>query len=186
MRNRYIDGISVVAYRPEWEHQARDVATGLWSTLEGVQVDAIEHVGSTAVPGLAAKPILDIDIIVQREAMTSAIAAFERAGYVHCGDLGLTDREAFKAPDEEPARNIYLCVAGTLHVRNHLAVRDTLCRHPDLRDRYGEVKLALAREPDMTIERYLTGKSAILQDILALSDLTAQEKQLILELNTSF
>lgn len=48
------------------------------------------------------------------------------------------------------------------------------------------MKFALAREPDMTIERYLAGKSAVLQEILALSDLTVQEKQLILELNTSF
>lgn len=92
----------------------------------------------------------------------------------------------FEAPDEDPARNVYACVAGTLHVRNHLAVRDTLRRHPGLRDRYGQVKLTLAREPGMTIERYLAEKSAVLQEILALSDLTAQEKQLILELNTSF
>ena len=185
MRNRYGNGISVVRYRPEWEHQARDVVVALMSILQGIQVEAIEHVGSTSVPGLAAKPILDIDIIVQRRTMTSAITALERAGYVHHGDLGLTDREAFEAPDEDPARNVYLCVADTLHVRNHLAVRDTLRRHLDLRNRYGQVKLALARELGMRIDRYLAGKSAILQDILALSDLTAQEKQTILDVNTS-
>jgi len=75
MRNRYRNGVSVVPYRPEWEHQARGVATTLWLALEGVQAEAVEHVGSTSVPGLAAKPILDIDVIVQRQAMATAIVA---------------------------------------------------------------------------------------------------------------
>ena len=185
MHNRHSNGISVVPHRPEWQQQARDIVTALTSLLQGVRVEAIEHVGSTSVPGLAAKPILDIDVVVQRAGMTSVIAALEGAGYVHQGNLGVIDREAFTAPDEDPARNVYVCVVGTLHLRNHLAVRDILRRDGDLRERYGAVKLALAREPDMTIDRYLAGKSAMLQEILTLSDLTMQEKQAILDLNTS-
>jgi GrpB-like predicted nucleotidyltransferase (UPF0157 family) len=103
---------------------------------------------------------------------------------VHLGDLGVTDREAFRAPEESPPRNVYLCVADTLHVRNHLAVRDTLRARADLRDRYGAAKLQLAAEPGMDINRYLAGKSSILQEILVLSDLTAQEKHIIFGLNT--
>ena len=184
MPDRYSRGITVVPYRPEWELQARAVKKALTSVLLGVEIDAIEHVGSTSVPGLAAKPILDIDVIVQRDSMAGATAALERAGYVHCGDLGVTDREAFTAPDDQPSRNVYLCVAGTLHVRNHLAVRESLRKYPALRDRYGAVKLHLAGQPDMDISRYLAGKSSVLQDILALSDLTEQEKLEILKLNT--
>ncbi|WP_247826514.1 GrpB family protein [Arthrobacter antioxidans] len=145
---------------------------------------SIEHVGSTAVPGLPAKPILDIDIIVRRDVVPPAIEALERAGYAHRGDLGVTDREAFAAPDETPARNVYLCVTGTLHLRNHLAVRAALRADPALRDRYGAVKRQLAGEPDMDIHRYIAGKSAVLQDILAVSDLTPEEKSEIHELNT--
>ncbi|WP_312099803.1 GrpB family protein, partial [Corynebacterium dentalis] len=137
MMNRNSKGIPVVAYSPEWAEQYEAIADELAAALHGIAIDAIEHVGSTSVPGLPAKPILDIDVIVQREAMATAKAALERAGYVHCGDLGVTDREAFTAPNENPPRNVYLCVANTLHVRNHLAVRDALRAHPDLRDRYG-------------------------------------------------
>jgi GrpB-like predicted nucleotidyltransferase (UPF0157 family) len=70
-----------------------------------------------------------------------------------------------------------------LHVRNHLAVRDALRGHPELRDRYAATKLALADDPTMDISGYLAGKSAILLDVLALSDLTEPEKQMIYLLN---
>lgn len=184
MTDRYRTGIVVVAPSPHWAEQYRAVVKDLAAALAHVPVEAIEHVGSTSVPGLPAKPILDIDIIVQRNDLRPAIQALEQAGYLHVGDLGVTDREAFTAPDESPSRNVYLCVANTLHVRNHLAVRDTLRARPGLRDRYGAVKLQLASEPGMTMHRYVAGKSMILQEILALSNLTTEEKQTILELNT--
>jgi GrpB-like predicted nucleotidyltransferase (UPF0157 family) len=184
MTGRYSGGIVVVDPSPQWAEQYRKVAEELSAALASVPIDGIEHVGSTSVPGLPAKPILDIDIIVQRDDLQPAIQALEHAGYLHCGDLGVTDRETFTAPDENPSRNVYLCVANTLHVRNHLAVRDVLREHPDLRDRYGAVKLQLASESGTDIHRYVAGKSMILQEILALSRLTAEEKQTILELNT--
>lgn len=143
----------------------------------------VEHVGSTAVPGLAAKPILDIDVIVDGAEMPAAVAAMVSIGYVHRGDLGVADREAFHAPDESPRRNVYLCRAGTLNVRNHLAVRDLLRKRADLRDEYAAVKLGLAAEPDMDISTYIARKSAVLQKVLAESDLTAEERLRILRLN---
>lgn len=185
MADRYRDGITVEPYSPDWARQFCLVADALEAALAGLPVASIEHVGSTAIPGLRAKPVLDIDVIVARDVVPDAISALERAGYAHRGDLGLTDREAFEAPDEAPARNVYLCVAGTLHVRNHLAVRAALRAHPALRDRYGRVKQRLASEPDMDIRHYIAGKSAVLQDILAVSDLTAEEKQQIYALNTT-
>jgi GrpB-like predicted nucleotidyltransferase (UPF0157 family) len=103
MRDRYGEGITVVPHRPEWEHQFRAVADALAAGLAALPVDAIEHVGSTSVRGLPAKPVLDIDVVVQRAIMAPAMSALERAGYVHCGDLGMTGREAFTAPDEQPA-----------------------------------------------------------------------------------
>lgn len=184
MADRYRTGFVVVDPSPHWAEQYRAVAADLAAALVHVPVEAIEHVGSTSVPGLPAKPILDIDIIVQRDNLRPAVQALQQAGYSHIGDLGVTDREVFTAPDESPSRNVYLCVANTLHVRNHLAVRDALRARPDLRNRYGAVKLQLASEPGMNIHRYLAGKSMILQEILALSNLTVEEKQTILEFNT--
>lgn len=89
------------------------------------------------------------------------------------------------APDDHPRRNVYVCESGTLNVRNHLGVRDVLRSRADLRDRYGDVKLALAADPQMDIGRYLAGKSAVLQEVLVQAGLGEEERRRIWELNTS-
>lgn len=174
--------VAVVAYSEGWPAQFARVSADLREALGGIPA-AIEHVGSTSVPGLAAKPILDVDIVVQAPDVASAVAALERVGYLHRGDLGVPGREAFLAPDEDPKRNVYVCEAGTLNLRNHLAVRDVLRRRDDLRDAYAAIKLELAADPDMDIETYIAGKSRVLQAVLAESDLTPTERQRIWELN---
>jgi GrpB-like predicted nucleotidyltransferase (UPF0157 family) len=175
--------VEVVPYSASWPAQFAQVARDLRAALVVVPSATVEHVGSTSVPGLAAKPVLDIDVIVSAEEMQRAVAAIGSAGYLHRGDLGVAGREAFFAPDECPRRNVYACLAGTLSVRNHLAVRDVLRNRADLRDEYAAVKLALAAEPDMDIDTYIARKSAVLQNVLAESDLTADERQQILRLN---
>jgi len=177
--------VTVLPYSPEWPGQFARVAAALGMALDDVPIVSIEHVGSTSVPGLAAKPVIDIDIVVAREHRDAAIRALEAAGYAHRGDLGVTDRESMAAPDDDPRRNVYVCVEGTLHLRNHLAVRSILRERPDLRDRYGAVKVELARDPSMDIATYLARKSPVLQEVLALSELTDAEKRAILALNTA-
>lgn len=176
--------VTVLQYSGRWPESFATVAADLGAALVDLGSARIEHVGSTSVPGLAAKPILDVDVIVTRAEVTVAVAALESIGYMHRGDLGVTDREAFAAPDEDPRRHVYVCVEDTLHVRNHLAVRDVLRRRADLREEYTEVKLALAADPSMDIEHYIAGKSAVLQKILAESDLTEVEREEIRRLNT--
>lgn len=115
--------------------------------------------------------------------VAAAVSRLVAIGYVHRGDLGVTGREAFKAPDEDPVRNVYVCQQDTLNVRNHLAVRDVLRRHPALRDERGAVKLTLASDPDLAIETHIARKSRVLQKVLAASDLTSEECLQILRLN---
>lgn len=175
--------VEVVPYSPSWPAQFELIAGGLRQALAGLSSARVEHVGSTSVPGLAAKPILDIDIIVEGEELVSAVNALCAVGYVHRGDLGVVGREVFHAPDDRPRRHVYVCRAGTLNVRNHLAVRDVLRQRADLRDEYAAVKLALAADPEMEIGTYIARKSAVLQKVLAESDLTADERLQILRLN---
>lgn len=172
-----------MAYDPSWQDRFEKVAAALSGALADGPTAAVEHVGSTSVPGLAAKPILDIDVIVASADVPAAVAALVRIGYVHRGDLGVAGREAFFAPDEDPRRHVYVCAAGTLNVRNHLAVRDVLRRRDDLRDEYAAVKLALAAEPDLDIDTYIARKSDVIQKVLAASDLTDAERGQILSLN---
>lgn len=172
-----------MAYDPSWQDRFEKVAAALSGALADGPEASVEHVGSTSVPGLAAKPILDIDVIVAPEHVPAAVAALVRIGYVHRGDLGVAGREAFFAPDEDPRRHVYVCAAGTLNVRNHLAVRDVLRRRDDLRDEYAAVKLALAADPGMEIDTYIARKSDVLQKVLAAADLTDAERRQILSLN---
>ena len=176
--------VTVVPYSSEWPEQFARVAADLRRALADVPVLSIEHVGSTSVPGLAAKPVIDIDVVARREDLPAVITALVAVGYTHRGDLGVPDRESMAAPDDDPRRNVYVCVQGTLHLRNHLAVRTILRERADLRDRYGAIKTELARDPTMDIERYLALKSPVLQEVLTLSDLTDAEKREILALNT--
>jgi GrpB-like predicted nucleotidyltransferase (UPF0157 family) len=175
--------IEVLDWSPRWAEQFDAVASVLRAALADVASARVEHVGSTSVPGLAAKPILDVDVIVDAPDVPAAVAALESVGYVHRGDLGVTGREAFHAPDE-PRRNVYVCTAGTPNVRNHLAVRDVLRSRDDLREAYAAVKRALAADPGMDIDTYLAGKSAVLHQVLEASGrMTPEEMDAIRRLN---
>jgi GrpB-like predicted nucleotidyltransferase (UPF0157 family) len=160
--------IEVVDWSPQWAEQYDEVAAALRQALADVASARVEHVGSTSVPGLPAKPILDVDVIVEAHDVPAAVAALESVGYVHRGDLGVSGREAFHAPGP-PRRNVYVCTAGTANVRNHLAVRDVLRSREDLREAYADVKVALAADPAMDIDTYIAGKSEVLQQVLEAS-----------------
>ncbi len=175
--------IVVTAYDDRWPASFSQIASDLGAALVGVPGARVEHVGSTSVPGLAAKPIIDVDVIVAAPDVAAAVAALGSIGYAHRGDLGVAGREAFVPPDDEPRRNVYVCTAGTLNVRNHLAVRQVLRSRADLRDAYAAVKLDLAAQPDLDITTYIARKSAVLQQVLAASDLTEAERHQIWVLN---
>lgn len=175
--------IEVVPYDPLWPMlfaQTREVLT---HALVGVQVVAIEHVGSTAVPGLAAKPVVDIDVIVERPHLEAAIRALERAGYTHRGELGITDRHSMAGPDA-PRRHVYVTAAGSLALRNHLAVRDALRANATLRRAYGDLKSRLAEEA-IDIGDYVERKTELLLGILASAGFTEPELDAIRAANRS-
>ena len=161
--------VEVVPYDPIWPEQFAAVRDQLLAELDGVPVRSIEHVGSTSVPGLAAKPRLDADRV------PAATAALEAVGYSPLGDLGVTDRHAFRAPDHSPPRNVYVVVDGCLAMRNHLALRDVLRRDGRLRDEYARLKLELARRDHGDIDQYVVDKSPVIQRILAAAGMDRDE-----------
>ena len=158
--------VEVVGYDPIWPRVYEELRTFLWPAVADVAV-AIEHVGSTAVPGLAAKPIIDIDIVVDaEEKVSTCITRLADLGYEHRGDLGIRGREAFRQPSEKPRHHLYLCVSGGLALANHLAVRDYLRTHPSEARAYGAKKIELAAKFPTNIDGYMSAKTEILIDIL--------------------
>lgn len=143
------DPITVVDYDPEWPTAFERLKARLLSALVDLPV-IVEHVGSTAVPGLAAKPVIDLDVVVASEdEVRLAIERLAVIGYQHEGDLGVTGREAFRWPNGEPRHHVYVCVTGAEALRRHLAFRDFLRSHPGEAARFGEVKKRAAdKHPD--------------------------------------
>jgi len=169
--------ITVVEYDPSWPERfaaLRDEYAGAMATAR-VAVEAIEHVGSTSVPGLAAKPIIDCDIVVAEANVTAAASVLVSLGFTPLGELGIPLRWAFKEPARLSGTNTYVIVDGCLSLRNHLAVRDVLRADAALRDEYAAVK----REAGVraaNIDEYGQAKTAMVQKILAAAGLTADQR----------
>lgn len=158
--------IMIVDYDPVWPEIFQQLCAHVWSVLHDVAL-TVEHVGSTSVPGLAAKPIIDMSVIVPSEReVPLAIAQLAILGYEHLGNLGIEGREAFSRPDGLPAHHLYVCPQDSLAVKNHLAVRDYLREHPQMAQMYGELKKRLAREFPDDIESYVAGKTELILGIL--------------------
>ena len=128
---------------------------------------AIEHIGSTAVPGLAAKPIIDIDVLLKSKGdLPLAIAALATIGYTHRGDLGITGREAFRAPRDTFAHHLYVCPSEEGEFRRHIAFRDCLRTHPHAASEYAKLKRELASRFASDREAYNNAKSAFVGKLL--------------------
>ncbi|MBK9178400.1 MAG: GrpB family protein [Acidimicrobiales bacterium] len=176
--------VVVVPWSARWSIEFEAVRRELSEACSSIPVRSVEHVGSTSVPGLASKPILDVAVVVASDDVHAAIAALERVGYRHLGERGIPDRHAFSAPAHGPARHVYVTVDGSLALRNQLAVRDVLRRDPNLRRRYGELKLALASRDTDDMDAYVAAKSPVLQEVLRASGrFTASELETIAALN---
>lgn len=176
--------VMVVPYDPRWPDTFQQINSELRRALAAVPVVAIEHVGSTSVPGLAAKPVIDVDVVVAREQVDAAIAALTAAGYRHRGDLGIEDRHSMAEPGG-PRRNVYVTVDGSPALRNHLALRDTLRSDAALRGRYEARKLELAQREWDDVDDYAVAKSDIIQEILAVAGLPEAERAAIDAVNRS-
>ncbi len=175
--------VQVEKYNPEWPQHFQALESELRSILVWVQYIAIEHVGSTAVPGLAAKPIIDVDIIVARENVQPAITALVTQGrFDYLGELGIVDRHAFRHPPDLRSCNIYVCVDGAAQTRNHLGLRDTLRRDEKLRDEYARLKLDLASKETNIID-YTEAKSEVIQKILNASNILSEDE--LIAINTA-
>ena len=118
---------------------------------------SIEHVGSTSVPGMMAKAIIDIDIVIEnRELLPKIIQLLAEIGYQYMGDNGIKDREAFKPIDEYApydqlatkwlAHHLYVCPQDSQELYRHIFFRDFLLKHPSAREKYNQIKLQIINE----------------------------------------
>jgi GrpB-like predicted nucleotidyltransferase (UPF0157 family) len=139
------DLVEVVEHDPTWAARFEAERPQLAGIFDGRAV-AIEHIGSTSVPGLCAKPIVDILVGLRELKLADAeIDAMERLGYEYLGEFGLPGRLYFRK-GEPRTHHVHVVAYGGEHWERHLAFRDTLRSNPDERRRYDELKRRLAAE----------------------------------------
>jgi GrpB-like predicted nucleotidyltransferase (UPF0157 family) len=157
----------VADYDPAWPLLFAGIAERVRAAFANGPPTRIEHVGSTSVPGLPAKPIIDIDVVIPSRAdLPEAVARLAALGYEYQGDGGITSRESFRSPPDPPRHNLYVCAEDSPELRRHLAFRDYLRAHPDEARRCGDLKRELAARHVTDIDAYVNGKAEFVHGIL--------------------
>ncbi|MEO8602674.1 MAG: GrpB family protein [bacterium] len=165
--------IVVVDYDPAWPAVFEQLRARLRPALSD-PAWRIEHVGSTSVPGLAAKPVIDLSVVVPAaNALPPVIERLAGLDYIHLGELGVEGREAFRCTADLPAHNLYACPQGSLGLVNQLAVRDYLRAHAETAQAYAALKRRLAEQFPHDIDSYVDGKTDLLLDILTRAGIDA-------------
>lgn len=159
--------VEVLGYDPGWAKQfalIRDrLLAGMKDSIEGV-----EHVGSTSVPGLAAKPIIDIDIVISDGADFILIRdRLAELGYSYEGDKGITGRESFRYEGAEQLfrHHLYVCRRGSDELFRHMRFRDHLMAHEEDMLQYGKVKAEAAQMHHEDIDGYMAEKAPFIESI---------------------
>ena len=161
--------VVVLPYDEQWKHDFLQIKAELANVLGQLAIE-IEHVGSTSVQGLSAKPIIDIDVVIKDYSeLENVISALEKIGYQHEGNLGITGREAFKYEGKEHLRkhHLYVCPEDSQELRRHIAFRDYLKTHPDAVREYSCIKEEGAELYPDDIDRYIEHKSSFIEKIYA-------------------
>jgi len=160
------DRIVVVAYDPAWpaefEAEAQRIARAL-----GSNVVALHHIGSTAIPGMFAKPILDILLEVDDlAALDRETGALQALGYEAMGEFGIPRRRYFRKSNAAGVRTHHLHAfqVGDAEIERHLAFRDYLIAHPAAAQAYGALKQELARRFVDDRQAYMDGKDAFVKE----------------------
>ena len=157
----------VVVYNDDWPRKFQTVRANLWPAVARFAV-AVEHVGSTAVPGLAAKPIIDVDVVVpDLSCVPRAIAALESLGYEHQGDPGVPGRDALSVLPGLPEHHLYVVVRDSPAHRDHVDLRDYLRKDSDAAQRYATEKRRLAQLVATDRKSYVAGKAWLVRKLLA-------------------
>lgn len=167
--------IKIINFDERWIKEFKSIKQVIIKSLSELIID-IEHVGSTSVLGLGAKPILDIDIVIENyDVFPNVIQALEKIGYFHQEEWRFEGREAFGRKDtstpwdgkgtEWMEHHLYVCNKDSKELERHLAFRDYLRNNPEAVTEYENIKKTLAKTmKDRT--SYTSGKSEFIKNIL--------------------
>jgi GrpB-like predicted nucleotidyltransferase (UPF0157 family) len=158
--------VTTVPYNPAWPQMYEEEREKIVEALEN-RIAEIHHVGSTAVPGLPAKPIIDIMIAVPRlEDAIDCISPLSDLGYAFIDFPQNAERRFFRK-GQPRTHHVHIVEVGSAELRDHLAFRDALRANADWRDQYAALKIALADRHRNDRAQYSASKTAFVQRILS-------------------
>lgn len=175
--------ITVTQYNPKWKQDFNNLKSMYECSITDAKIE-IEHIGSTSVEGLCAKPVVDIAIVYYNESDFDNIKSqLESIGYEHRGDLGITNREAFNYVGNEKLveHHLYVCLDGILSLRNQLLFRNYLRKNKDAVIEYSKLKKKLALKYE--IDEYCYHKTEFITSILKKCGLSEDEINEIKKMN---
>ena len=165
--------VIVLPYDTAWKTAFEEIKKELEDAI-GDLIIGIEHVGSTAVEGLSAKPCIDIDVIIRDYSIFDAVVCkLKTIGYIHEGDLGIKDREAFKYSNKPHLLNhhLYVCPQYSEELHRHITFRDFLRNNPEAVKKYSLSKETAAQLFPDSIDKYIEYKSPCIEELYTMCGL---------------
>jgi len=158
--------VLVVPYNTQWKKWFNELREPIWAKTCDLVVDIV-HVGSTSIEGMSAKPVIDMDIVIDDWArFPQIVERLSTFGYAHMGNLGIKEREAFR-PVKEPKypHNLYVCHKDSVAYMNHILLRKHLQKNPDSFKRYVDLKVRLA-DKAVDVDEYCRLKTDLILEFL--------------------
>ena len=159
--------VIVEPYNPLWVSKFEEESRHIARTM-GAIVVKVHHIGSTSIPNIYAKPIIDMLVeVIAIEQVDSRNAAMVAFGYVAMGEYGLPGRRYFRKDNVQGIReyHVHTYALGSPEGFRHIAFRDFMRAHPELAQQYSDLKCQLAHQYPEDIQSYMDGKNAFIKDM---------------------
>ena len=155
--------IEVIPYNPNWEQKFKEEAKNIKKVFEEIFVD-IYHIGSTAVPTVKSKPIIDIMVEVKDiNEVDRYNKQMEELGYEALGEYGIPKRRFFQKGGNKRTHHVHIFEKGSPHIKRHIDFRDYLISHPKVAKEYSLLKENLAKKYRYDIDKYWKGKNSFIR-----------------------
>ncbi|MBQ3076606.1 MAG: GrpB family protein [Clostridia bacterium] len=159
--------VVVLPYDAAWQSAFEKIKGEIEEAI-GDFILGIEHVGSTSVEGMSAKPCIDLDVVIEDSSVFAAVAdGLKAIGYLHEGNLGIQDREAFQYSGKEHLQmhHLYVCPQSSEELHRHLTFRDFLRSNPEAVKKYSLIKEKAAELFPNDIDGYMEYKSPCIEEL---------------------
>ena len=157
--------VEVVSYNPNWKEMYKEESEKIKNVLSDIIID-IHHIGSTAMPGIKAKPVIDILVEVKDiEGVDQYNHKMKELGYEAMGEYGIPKRRFFRRGGDKRTHHIHIFQLGNEEIERHINFKEYLIAHPDKAREYSKLKEKLANNYTYNVENYNNGKSYFIKEI---------------------